>query len=217
MNGVHDMGGLQCMGPIRPEDNEPVFHERWEARVFALARAMAAFGKWNIDASRYQREQIPPAEYLRMSYYEIWLTGLLELSVAKGLVTRDELTRGHSEAPPVKPALTLDKVAPFVARGSPANRAIPASPRFQPGQAVRARNIHPKGHTRLPRYARGKQGTIERIHGVFVFPDTNSAFQGENPQPLYNVKFAAHELWGEAAAARDSVYIDLWENYLEPL
>ena len=217
MNGVHDMGGMQCMGPIRTETDEPVFHERWESRVFALARSMGAWGKWNIDASRFQREQIPPPEYLRMSYYEIWLTGLIELLVTKGLVTRDEVTRGHPDpgAQPVTPALTVDKVASLVARGSPANRVSQAVPRFQVGQSVRARNMQPKGHTRLPRYARAKQGTIERVHGVFVFPDTNSAFQGEKPQPLYSVKFAARELWGPEAAARDTVCIDLWEDYLE--
>jgi nitrile hydratase beta subunit len=218
MNGVHDMGGLQCMGPVRPEKNEPVFHERWEGRVFALARSMGAWGKWNIDASRYQREQIPAAEYLRMSYYEIWLTGLVELLVAKGLVTREEVTRGHPNpgTQPATPALTVDKVASLIARGSPANRATQVVPRYQVGQSIRARNMHPKGHTRLPRYARAKQGTIDRVHGVFVFPDANAAFQGEKPQPLYSVKFAASELWGAEAPARDNVYIDLWEDYLEP-
>lgn len=215
---MHDMGGLQCMGPIHPEKDEPVFHARWESRVFALARSMGAWGKWNIDASRFQREQIPPAQYLRMSYYEIWFTGLIELLVAKGLATREEVTRGHPNpgTQPATPALTVDKVAALVARGSPANRATQATPRFQVGQSVRARNIHPTGHTRLPRYARAKHGTIERVHGVFVFPDTNAAFQGETPQTLYSVKFAARELWGAAAAARDTVFIDLWESYLEP-
>ena len=218
MNGVHDMGGLQCMGPIHPEKDEPVFHARWESRVFALARSMGAWGKWNIDASRYQREQIPAAEYLRMSYYEIWLTGLIELLVAKGLVTREEVTRGHPTpgTQPATPALTSDKVASLVSRGSPYNRSTQAAPRFQVGQSVRARNMHPKGHTRLPRYARAKQGTVERVHGVFVFPDANALFQGETPQPLYSVKFAARELWGAEAASRDNVYIDLWEDYLEP-
>jgi nitrile hydratase subunit beta len=218
MNGVHDMGGMQGMGPIRPEANEPVFHERWEARVFALVRSMAPWGKWNIDASRYQREQIPAPDYLRMSYYEIWLTGLIELLVAKGLVTREEITRGRPSpgSQPATPALTSDKVASMLARGSPADRQTRAVPRFQVGQSVRTRNMHPRGHTRLPRYARAKVGTIDRVHGVFVFPDTNSALQGEKPQPLYSVKFAARELWGSEAAARDSVHIDLWEDYLEP-
>jgi nitrile hydratase len=196
-----------------------VFHERWEGRVFGLARSMSAWGKWNIDASRFQREQIPPAEYLRMSYYEIWLTGLIELLVAKGFVTREEVARGHPGpgTKPVQPALTPDKVASLVTRGSPADRVSQAVPRFQVGQSVRARNINPRGHTRLPRYARAKQGIIDRVHGVFVFPDTNALFQGEKPQPLYSVRFTARELWGPEAAASDTVYIDLWEDYLEPV
>lgn len=218
MNGVHDMGGMHGMGNIQPEDNEPVFHARWEARLFAIVRAMGASGKWNIDASRHQRELIAPAEYLRMSYYEKWLAGLLELMVKKELVTREEIATGRaSSAPPPKaqPALTAGKVASFTAKGSPANRATRAPPLFQPGEAVRTRNINPAGHTRLPRYARAKRGVIDRVHGVFVFPDTNAAFQGENPQPLYSVRFSARELWGEQAAARDCIYLDLWESYLE--
>jgi nitrile hydratase len=217
MNGVHDMGGMHGMGPIAPERNEPVFHEHWESRVFAMVRAMGAWGKWNIDASRYQREQIPAADYLSMSYYEKWLWGLQELMVQKGLVSREELRSGRPSpnAPKLKPALSPEKVPVLVAKGSPANRQAHSEPRFKVGQPVRTRNINPIGHTRLPRYARDKQGTIDRIHGVFVFPDTNSAFRGEDPQYLYCVRFAARELWGDTAPARDQVYIDLWETYLE--
>lgn len=212
------MGGMQGLGPIEPEPHEPVFHEPWEARVFALVRAMGAWKKWNIDASRFQREQIPAAEYLRMSYYEKWLAGLGELMVAKGLVTAAELAGGTaaSDAPHSSPALTADKVPVLVSTGSPSDRTTGTAPRFTAGQSVRTRNMNPLGHTRLPRYARGRSGTIDRLHGVFVFPDTNALFQGEHPQHLYSVKFTARELWGAAAAARDSVYIDLWESYLEP-
>jgi nitrile hydratase subunit beta len=218
MNGVHDMGGMHGMGPIQPERDEPIFHEPWEARVFALVRAMGTLGKWNIDASRYQREQIPAADYLRMSYYEKWLTGLLELLVAKGLVTREELESGHASSASAKltPPLTSDKVPGLVGRGAPYTRDTRAAPRFQVGQHVRARNINPASHTRLPRYARAKHGTIDRVRGVFVFPDTNALFQGENPQPLYSVRFEARELWGEQAPTQGAVYIDLWESYLEP-
>jgi len=218
VNGVHDMGGMHGMGPIRPEHNEPVFHTLWEARAFAIVRAMNAWKKWNIDASRHQRELIPPAEYLRMSYYEKWLAGLLELMVKTDLVTREEIATGRaSSATPSKaqPALTAAQVASFTGKGSPANRATPAPPSFQPGDAIRTRNINPLGHTRLPRYARAKRGVIDRAHGAFVFPDTNAAFQGENPQHLYSVRFSARELWGEQAAAQDCVYLDLWESYLE--
>ncbi len=93
---------------------------------------------------------------------------------------------------------------------------MPVAARFKAGQRVHARNINPIGHTRLPRYARGKLGTVERDHGVFVFPDTNAHFLGEKPQHLYSVRFAARELWGGAAAPRDAVHVNLWDDHLEP-
>jgi nitrile hydratase beta subunit len=218
MNGVHDMGGMQGMGPIQYEKNEPVFHERWEARLFALNRSMGAWRKWNIDASRFQREQIPAAEYLRMSYYEKWLAGLVDLMVKTDLVTPAEIESGTPSpgSPKQIPPLTVDKVLPGIARGAPASRDVPAIARFQTGQSVRARNINPEGHTRLPRYARGKFGTIERDYGVFVFPDTDALFLGEKPQHLYSVRFSARELWGDQAVQQDAVYIDMWDDYLEP-
>jgi nitrile hydratase subunit beta len=218
MNGVHDMGGMHGMGPIPVEKNEPVFHERWEGRVFALNRAAGAWGKWNIDASRYQKELIPPADYLRMSYYERFLVGLIELLVNRGLVTRAEIESGKPARGSQKatPPLTADKVPQFVQGGVPTSRDIPVAPKFRVGQRVRARNINPTGHTRLPRYARAKLGTIERDHGVFVFPDTNAQFLGEKPQHVYSVRFAARELWGEQAAAQDAVYVNLWDDHLDP-
>jgi nitrile hydratase subunit beta len=218
MNGVHDMGGMQDMGPILYEKNEPVFHERWEARIFALNRGMGAWGKWNLDASRFQREQIQPAEYLRMDYYEKWLAGLVELMVKTDLITREEIESGKPSPGTAKriPPLTVDKVLPRIARGAPTSRDVPAIARFEPGQNVRARNINPVGHTRLPRYARGKLGTIDRDHGIFVFPDANALFLGEKPQHLYSVRFSARELWGAEAVTQDSVYIDMWDDYLDP-
>ncbi len=218
MNGVHDMGGMQDMGSVQEEKNEPVFHHPWEGRVFAITRSMSAWGKWNIDALRYQRELIPPAEYLRMSYYEIWLAGLLELSIKRGLVTRAEVESGVPAAgsPKQTPALTAGKVPALVAHGVPASRDVPAAARFQTGQRVRARNVNPVTHTRLPRYARGKLGTVERDHGVFVFPDSDALFLGEKPQHVYSVRFLARELWGEQAKPKDTVYIAMWDDYLEP-
>jgi nitrile hydratase len=218
MNGVHDLGGMHGMGPIQPETNEPVFHARWEERVFALVRAMGAWRKWNIDASRHQRELIPGPQALPMSYYEKWLAGLIELMIAKGLVTRAEIDSGHASPGSSKatPALTAAAVSQLVAKGVPSNRDLQTAPRFQIGQRIRARNINPVGHTRLPRYVRGKVGTIDSLHGAFVFPDTNAHFKGENPQHLYSVRFAAQELWGDDAVAQDMVYIDLWDEYLDP-
>ncbi len=218
MNGVHDMGGMQCMGSVHPEKNEPVFHERWEARVFALALVMFAWRKWNLDTFRYEQENMPPAEYLRMSYYERWLSSLTELLVKRGLATRAEIENGTPQtgSPKATPPVTAATVPLMVARGLAASRDAPVAARFKPGQRVRASNINPMGHTRLPRYARGKLGTIERDHGVFVFPDTNAHFLGEKPQHLYSVRFAARELWGGQAAPRDTVYLNLWDDHLEP-
>ena|SRR5579863_10248221 len=219
MNGVHDMGGMQGMGVLEYEKNEPVFHARWEGVTFALNRAMSAWGKWNIDAGRHQIELIPPAEYLRMSYYEKWFTRLVGLVVSSGLVTRAEIDSGNAAAGSSKasPPLTANMV-PRIAGSwhNATGRDVPVTPHFQVGQRVRARNMHPAGHTRLPRYARGKTGTIHRDHGVYVFPDTNAQFQGEKPQHVYSVRFSARELWGEQASPRDAVYIDLWDDYLEP-
>jgi nitrile hydratase len=218
MNGVHDLGGMHGMGPITPEADEPVFHERWEARIAALSAATGAYGKWNIDARRHAYERIAPADYLRMSYYERWLAGLITILQEAGLATRAELESGKPAPGSAKavPALTAEQVAPMFARGRQFERPVNAPPRFAVGDPVRAKKINPAGHTRLPRYARGNAGVIDRIHGAHVFPDTNAHFRGENPQHLYSVRFTARELWGEAAAARDAVYIDLWEDYLEP-
>ena len=217
MNGVHDMGGMQGMGPIHEEKNQPVFHESWEGRVFALRRAMGAWGKWNIDVTRHEVELLPPAEYLRMSYYERQLAAFLDMLVKSSFLTRAELDSGiPGGSPKAVPALTPEKAAVLIAKGVPTSRNVTVGPRFQLGQRVRARNMHPVGHTRLPRYARGKFGIIHRDHGVFVFPDTNAHFQGEKPQHVYSVRFAARELWGEQAAPNDSVYVDMWDDYLEP-
>lgn len=219
MNGVHDMGGMHGMGPVTAEADEPVFHEPWEARVFALNRATGALEKWNIDTGRHARERIPPADYLRMSYYEKWLTGLVMLLEESGLVSPAELENGRPAPGAVRatPPLTAEQVGPMLAQGRWFERPVNTPPRFGVGRTVRARKINPTGHTRLPRYARGNVGVVDRIHGAHVFPDSNAHFRGESPQHLYSVRFSARELWGETAAARDAVYIDLWEDYLDPV
>ena len=218
MNGVHDMGGVHGLGAIDAPADEPLFHAPWEARVLALTLAMGAWGRWNIDASRHQRELIPGADYLSMSYYEKWLTGLTHLMTAHDLITPAELASGEASptAPKATPPLTADKVPATLARGGPATRDVVAPRWFKIGDKVRTRNINPAGHTRLPRYARGHEGVIERDHGVHVLPDANAHFLGECPERLYGVAFTARELWGEDARAGDSVCLDLWDRYLEP-
>jgi nitrile hydratase len=216
MNGIHDLGGMQDMGPIRPEKAEPVFHAAWEGRMYALW--MAVPGDWSISADRYQKELIAPADYLQMSYYEKIMTGLVDLMMKTNMVTPAEIQSGTPGAPaaPGVHVLKASEVASVVAKGAPSTRTVAAAPHFHAGQQVRARNINPVGHTRLPRYARGKVGTVARDHGVFVFSDTDAQGLGEKPQHVYSVRFVARDLWGEQAHAKDSVYVDLWDDHLEP-
>jgi nitrile hydratase beta subunit len=216
MNGIHDMGGMQGMGPIEYEESEPVFHAPWEGRVLAMTRAVTATGKLQ-GGLRPPIESLTAFEYLRMSYYEKWLTSLTVRVVASGLLTRAEIENGHTAEGSAKsvPALAVANVPAFMRRIPPMRKDEVAS-RFQIGQHVRARNINPVTHTRLPRYVRGKAGTIERDRGVATLPDTNLYGLGEQPQHVYSVRFSARELWGDQAAAQDAVYVELWDDYLEP-
>jgi nitrile hydratase beta subunit len=217
VNGIHDMGGMQDMGPILHESKEPVFHHPWEGRVNAIDRALRASGRWNIDAWRRQIQLIPPAEYLRMSYYERWLEANEKLLLANGLVSPTELATGSPDATSVKsiPVFTAAVAARSLGRGIPSSRDPNVLPLFRVGQQVRAREINPVGHTQLPRYARGKFGSITIDHGVYTFPDTNAHFLGQKRQHVYSVRFTARELWGSSASPRDTVNIDMWDDYLE--
>jgi nitrile hydratase beta subunit len=218
MNGAQDMGGLHGFGPVDPESNEPPFHAEWEKRALALTLAMGMPGGWNIDMSRSARETIPPAEYLAKSYYEIWITGLEKLMAERGLVSADEIEAGRALHPakPVKRILNRADVAQVLYRGGPTERETKSSALFAAGDKVRAKNMHPLTHTRLPRYVRGHVGVVEHIHGCHVFPDSNAIGAGENPQWLYTVRFSGHELWGPDSDPTVSVSVDAWEPYLEP-
>jgi len=217
MNGVHDMGGQQDMGPVQYEKNEPVFHAEWEGRIYALTRAMRAWRKWSLDTDRHALELMHPIDYLRMSYYERWVARLEAHMVRYGLATKDEMDTGKPATGSVKatPPFTVATSSRWMSRGIASSHDPAVRPLFRVGQRVRARNMHPIGHTRLPRYARGKIGIITRDHGVYIFPDTNAHFQGEKRQHVYSVRFAARELWGARALPRDSVHIDMWDDYLE--
>lgn len=221
MNGAHDLGGTMGFGPIEPEPERPdgpVFHGGWERRAMAITLAGAMLGRWSIDESRRVREDRPPALYLSSPYYRIWLDALESLLVAHGLVGPDELAQGRALRPatpgvrPVSPG-TVDTA---LRRGAPTLRQAVAAPAYAPGQAVRARNVHPRGHTRLPRYVRGHRGTVELVHGAHVLPDSNAHGRGENPEWLYTVRFDGRELWGDDAESSLEVSVDAWESYLEP-
>ena len=221
MNSAHDLGGMHGFGPINPEPeaDEPVFHTDWEKRVFGLTLAAGFIGKWNIDMSRHARERQHPVDYLKHTYYENWLAGLEKLLVEKELVQPEELKTSKSEGP-ADPStrqrvLKAEDVAETIAKGSPVAMAVSTPPRFKSGDNVRAVNRHPLGHTREPRYIRGRVGTIHEYHGAHVFPD-KSAEGSKEGRHLYSVRFTAEVLWGESASGRTAVYVDLWEDYLEP-
>ena len=216
MNGPQDMGGQAGFGPIAPESNEPWFHSEWERRAFALALAMGMTGSWNIDISRHARERLPAMQYWSSSYYEIWIAGLMTLMTEAGLVSKDEIASGHASTPP-KPVARVASAAMIPAilqKGGPSSRTSNLNASFKIGEKIRTRNISTEGHTRLPRYARGKAGEIISIHGTHVLPDSSAHRLGDNPQWLYTARFTAKELWGHDN--KDHVMLDLWEPYLEP-
>jgi nitrile hydratase len=215
VNGVHDMGGMHGMGPVLIEKDEPVFHAEWEARVYAMQRATSFHGKWNTDMSRFARERMPPVAYLAATYYERWLFGLQTLLVEQGLVAAEELSTGRATTKAGETALRASDVAARMRGRLSARVAADVPPKFKPGESVVARRINPVGHTRLPRYVRGRRGTIHIDHGVFTFPDTNAMSRDRKPQHCYNVRFTARELWGPEGTARDSVYLDLFDDYLD--
>jgi nitrile hydratase beta subunit len=216
VNGVHDMGGMHGFGPV--ERDEAIFHEEWEKRVSAMHHVMAVHGRWNIDEFRHGIERMEPAHYLRAGYYERWLATLETNLIDKGILTAEEIearVRQPVATQTKDPALAKEAVRRRLAPGAPPLKEG-AQPRFQAGDPVVTRNVHPRGHTRLPRYARGKRGVVDRFHGVDTLPDASAHGRGSSPEPLYSVRFEAAELWGEAAEANQLVYIDLWESYLEP-
>lgn len=225
MNGAYDLGGFHGLGRVAREENEPVFHTDWEKGVFALLFGTVGNGLINLDEFRHGIERMHPVHYLASRYYEHWLYAAEENLIEKGIITEQELdarTRQFLEDPtaPVPqrqdPELT-QRMLHLIRAGASTRVAVEAKPRFQVGDQVRTRNMHPKGHTRLPRYARGKHGVIRQVYGAFIFPDTNAHGLGKNPQYCYSVRFDARELWGDDAEPNQAVYLDLWESYLEPV
>jgi nitrile hydratase subunit beta len=217
VNGVHDMGGMHGFGPVEPEPGEPVFHAEWERRAFALTLAMGATGQWTLDAARFAREDWAAPVYLSRTYYEMWLAGLERLLAERDLVSAEEVAAGR----PLTDARPLDPVGPDAAArmlrsGGPTNREAPRPARFGAGDRVRARNLNPATHTRLPRYVRGHAGTVVLVHGCHVFPDVNAHGGGEDPQWLYTVRFDGRDLWGPDSDPTVAVSVDAFEPYLEP-
>ena len=217
-NTIHDMGGMHGFGPVEAEPNEPVFHAPWEGRVHALQRAIGAAELWTIDGGRASLETLPPRLYLASTYYQRWFLGLERRVVTYGLVDADELAAGHSLHPakPLPRKMTVADAQKPPMRGN-FERPTNTPARFKIGDRVRTANINPTTHTRLPRYARDKEGVVEAIRGCHVYPDTAALdVKNESPQWLYTVVFTGPELWGEASGPAIKVSIEAFEPYLRP-
>jgi nitrile hydratase len=207
---------MHGFGKVEPEADEPPFHAPWEGRVLAMQRALRFTRAWNIDKSRDAQERLPAKVYLAASYYERWALGIERNAIERGLIGADEIAAGHALRPPkpVERVMTASDIWHALTRGS-FSRAPAQAARFKPGDRVRTRNLNPLTHTRLPRYARGREGTIEAVRGCHVFPDSVVTGEGENPQWLYTVVFEGRELWGAATDAMLTVSIEAFEPYLE--
>ena len=218
MDGVHDMGGTDGFGKVESEPNEPVFHAPWEGRVLAMQRAMGYAGAWNTDMSRYAQERLPPAVYLGVSYYKRWELAMEANVIERGLADAEEIAAGHAlrAGKTLKRKMTPELGLKGAPRG-PFDRETNRPALFKIGDRVRARNIHPKGHTRLPRYVRSHVGEVVLVHGCHVFPDAVAlAMDHEDPQWLYTVRFDGRELWGPDGDPTVKVSVDAFEPYLEP-
>lgn len=201
-----DLGGQRGHGPVAPEPEGELFHAAWEPRVLALTLACGALGAWNLDMSRAARETLP--DYADLSYYAIWLAALEKLLAERAEAVARRVAEGRT--------LRAHDVAAALAKGSPTARPAAGVPRFRLGERVRTRAEPVPHHTRLPGYARGKVGVVERVHGVHVFADAHAQGLGEDAQWLYGVAFDGAELWGGEAAPGLRVALDAWEPYLEP-
>jgi nitrile hydratase subunit beta len=216
VNSIHDLGGMHGFGAIDAERDEPPFHEPWEGRAGGLLEVMTFPAGFTVDRFRYLRETLRPDLYLTQNYYEQWIYIAEQALFESGMISAEELACAKVQAPKRNDAMRSEAVWDFLHDRSHSGRDLDDTPRFAIGQRVRARNMQPTGHTRLPRYARGKAGTIVSHHGAHVLPDASAHGKGDLPQHLYTVRFPARELWGERASPRDSVHLDLWESYLEP-
>jgi len=215
MDGAHDLGGMHGFGAVDRSQKQN-FAEPWEQKVFGLTLACGFQGKWNLDQSRFAREQMDPAHYLGSSYYQHWLHGLESLLLDKELVSAEELASGKADPEKCYIPVLKDRVAGILQSGAPTALAEDAAQKYQIGDIVIISNAHPKSHTRMPRYIRGRQGEVVSHHGTHIFPDTHAATGAKIPAHLYTVKFSGGALWGDAAAEPNTaVCVDVFEPYIE--
>ncbi len=207
MDGIHDLGGMQGFGAIGHSPSEPVFHEPWEATARVLAEVVGGAIGVSGGEFRHAIERMDPRHYLTASYYERWLTGAATLAVEHGLVTREDLEASAGGRFPLSGPV----------RAAPPTGAGPdvTAPRFAVGDRVRVRDWHPPGHTRCPRYVRGKTGVVVRADGTYSLPDIEAHSASRRIEPTYSVRFEAADLWGDDQRGA-AIHVDLWDSYLEP-
>ena len=217
MDGVHDMGGMDNFGPIIREENEPVFHDESERTLFSFMVALMGSGYFSIDEMRRSTDKIPPVQYLASSLYEKWLESLVNMLVEKNVITTEEMRIGKSlrTTGTALPPLPKEGAEFITSNPLSALKELDQAPQFHVGDKITAKVMHPLHHTRLPRYIRGKHGTVDKIHGAFLLPDSNAHGGAETPQYNYSVRFSAQELWGNEAPQKDCLFIDLFESYME--
>lgn len=218
MNSIHDLGGMHNMGELQVELDEPVFHHDWERKVFSFALGLLGARYFNLDEIRHAGERMSPVDYLALPYFANWLHGMTTLLVEKDILTREELDAGRSLRPDngkLVPPFPPEIAGYIMNNPIPTRREEGLVARFKPGDAIVARNINPVGHTRLPRYVRGKRGIVEEDYGKFPFSDSVAHGGPERAQHVYSVCFTARELWGDEASAGDTVSLDLFDDYLE--
>lgn len=217
MDGIHDLGGREGFGRVDADEKEEAFHSDWEARAYAIVRAMTKAPGWTLDRFRFTREQIDPADYLTRPYYDQWLQSYAALMVESGVADVDEIATGKAKgnAPEFgDPARRETVAAERMEAGTRFDRNYDKSFSFSTGEKVKTREHVLPGHTRLPGYVRGHRGVIVHVRGAFVLPD-DAAKGTETAQPLYTVAFDADDLWPDEGHEH-LVNIDLWESYLEP-
>jgi nitrile hydratase subunit beta len=223
MDGIHDLGGMQGFGPVYIEVDEPVFHHEWEKRVFALALAAPFVVEFGDDQFRRQIEHLSPKQYLNSSYYQLWLEGMINQLKECDAISDQELIQSAGISPLPKKfdsnnQAQADSLQEIVEAGI--SQAMPEATgpcRFSIGDTIITRDHIDSVHTRLPQYARGKPGEVIAERGMFTFADSNSADYVPKPQMLYCIEFLAVDLWGDEGQPGDTLCLDLWDDYLEPL